>query len=172
MKLKILQSLYSFTCISKYAKLPPMKRFLILLNCFLLLCFSANAKKGNEVKIIDATTQHWVAGMPAKGQPGHGEHYVIKLYVNTSKEVSFTGLWIGGKSAPFQVQFVNSAAPKKIALGDSLLLDYNTAAVEDKSAYRGPVYYKGAARIECMIAGRPHYFIIKEFRKLPDYSGQ
>src|SRR5436190_13558896 len=90
---------------------------------FLLLVQMVFAqKKDLPVKVIEGTSQSWVSGAPG-GKAGM--KYAIKVYINTGKKVEFKNIWLGKENIPFDVEFFSLDIPKKIQLGDTLLLTYN-----------------------------------------------
>ena len=148
-----------------------MENISVFFISFLLSFLTVDAKKRQAIKVGEATVQHWAAGMPNGLRSGNGDHYLIKLYVNTAKPVEITKVWIGGKEVPCRIESFASIPPKTTAFGDSLVLDYNTADGENKNPSPTPPKYKGVAIVEYTVAGKAYYFAVKEFRKLPDYIG-
>ena len=100
---------------------------------------------------------------------------MIKVYVNTDKDVKFQNLWLGQQNVPFSVEFTNTEIPKKIMQGDTLLLVANVVNNEPSEKLlpeRPPVKYKGGAIFETLVGGKHRYFIVSRFKQLASLRGE
>jgi hypothetical protein len=123
-------------------------------------------QKALPIKVLEATSQHWISGAPG-GKTG--TKYAIKVYIRTDKRFEFVNLWLGKKNVPFDVEFYSQEIQKRIQQGDSVLLTYNEIRGESEHFNAPlPFSYKGAALIEAKVDGKRRYFIVSLLKELPD----
>ena len=137
----------------------------IFLFALLFLCQILAAQKNEvSIKIIEATSQEWVSGVPGGRS---GTNYIIKVYFVGTK-VQFTNLWIGKKNVPFEEEFFSQT--KHVAeSGDSILLTYNHInGLNDKTtdSKSRPLHFNnGAALVGYLIDGKTRYLTVKKIKK-------
>jgi hypothetical protein len=141
-----------------------------LIFLLFLAKFGLSQHKELPIKVLEATSQHWVSGAPG-GKTG--TKYSIKIYIRTDKKIEFVNLWLGNKNVPFDVEFYSIEIQKKIQQGDSILITCNEIRgdAEEMHAMRVPFKYKGAALIEATVDGKTRYFIISKIKTLPALQG-
>jgi hypothetical protein len=137
-----------------------------LIFLLFLAKFGLSQHKELPIKILEATSQHWVSGAPG-GKTG--TKYSIKIYIRTDKKVEFVNLWLGQKNVAFDVEFYSIEIQKKIQQGDSILITCNEihGDTEEAHAMRVPFKYKGAALLEATVDGKTRYFIVSKIKILP-----
>ncbi|NOZ45497.1 MAG: hypothetical protein GXO79_01820 [Chlorobi bacterium] len=147
-----------------------MKTLIILLFSFCLFgCFS------KDFKVIDATSQKWVGGIPGSGK---GTNYVIKVIsFKNNKYLHINQVWIGD-------EYYNVKALKNPALINETSFEKNDTlyikihkyirtnmlgeVVKPKATEESkvPIKYDGAALIGYTYRGKKKYKEIKTFKEL------
>ncbi len=142
-----------------------MKHILLLLFCIQTLFAFA----GGSIKLVSATTRHWVSGAPGGRQ---GETQSITVRICSKNGVVFQQLWLGDKEFNFQLE--SGKPDSKMAPGDTLTLSHSCATGEADCIGKEntlPLNYKGAALLQYTVKGKKRYLIIKKFTRVEDSRG-
>lgn len=149
-----------------------MKTSFLSISLLLSSLFLSAQKRELPIRVLDATEQFWISGAPG-GRTG--TNYSIRVYINTKAPVEFMYVWLGKENVPFNLEQMDLEIQKKIGLGDSVILFSTMVNGEKDPSFepkRLPIDYKGRALIQCQVNGKARYFIVKQFRKLSNVSGQ
>ena len=129
---------------------------------------------GPKVKLIDATSQDWIAG---RYESGRGTDFVISLKARGgSDNIRVEKLWVDGYM--YEVEAVKDLAKrsdKSFDRGDTLYVKAGKKLKPDKEGKMKQVSgknidpekeYEGAALLAYTWKGKRKYLVIKEFNEL------
>ncbi len=142
---------------------------LILASLCLFSCF------GKDFKIVEATSQKWVGGVPGSGK---GTNYLIKILpYKSSDKLQIDKIWIGNKY--FDITPLTDPKNKKstnFEKNDTLYIrihQYTRTNMQGeilktkvKEENDVPEEYEGEALLSFTYKEKRKYKVIKEFKKL------
>lgn len=142
-----------------------MRTGLILLFCVQL----SIAFAGGSLKLVSATTRHWVSGAPG-GRQGETQNITVKL---CKGGVVFEKLWLGNREVEFQLESDKPSGATGQS-GGTISLSHTCATGEADCAGKEntlPKNYKGSALLQYKVNGSTRYLIIKKFTRIEDSRG-
>jgi hypothetical protein len=157
----------------------PLKKTVLALPVLLVLAFGSFPKP--KFKLLDATSQHWTAGIAGGGS---GTDYSFKVMVQASGKIRFDSAWLNGKSFLIQAvkgkQFNPQAEYSKHDTINLRISDFvpgrkpgaNSPSENEttKPRLNPPVPYKGEALIRYYVDNKQHYYTVGQIKKLPSMN--
>ena len=154
--------------------MPTIPKTILALTVLLGLSFICFPKP--KFKLLEATSQHWTAGMAGGGS---GTDYAFKVVIQTTAKIKFDSVWLNGKA--FLIQAVKGKQFNPLSefeKNDTITLkisdlvhgrkpgESNTPNTElNKAKATPPVPYKGDALIRYTIANKKHYYSVAQIKK-------
>ena len=148
---------------------------LILLLTFSIISScggSSSALQTPYFKVVEATSQEWIAG--AKGS-GMGTTYQFKVITKTTEKVEYRTAWIGKESFSIAVKRPLENMDKPLKKGEELILESVKRVYPDQvpegmpevTKMPIPFEYEGDALILYLVDGEKKYLAIPALQKLP-----
>jgi hypothetical protein len=161
-----------------------MKKFFFLVISLAGLCSFSWFKKA-AFKLVDATSQHWTAGIPSGGS---GTEYTFRIVIETKEPIRFDSVWMADKAFPIQAVKgkvftpevslnkgdtvrlrVSDSRPGTPGAGPSGSSDVKEAPVLVKKS-TPPVHYNGDALVRYYVGSKARYYTISGIKKLEPLS--
>ncbi|MFI5149067.1 MAG: hypothetical protein ACHQRM_04990 [Bacteroidia bacterium] len=125
-------------------------------------------------RLVQATSQTWIAGIPGGGS---GTEYSFKVVIHTKETIRFDSAWMNGKGFTIQAVKGKQYDPKSMLMKNDtvdLRVSDNIAGhmpgeeqkVVSSPKINPPVALKGAALIRYYLNNKLHYFHVQSIQKL------
>lgn len=156
----------------------------LYIGCVLgLFCCTARLSEDKHpFKVLQATSQEWVAG--ARGG-GRGTTYTIQIHITSASSILFDSIWINNKRLKIDIKKGgNLQQPTTLKENDTLTLlasDYAGRTTpgrkqEEKDpaatgSVPAPISYSGAALLGYSVADTKRYYVLAHMQSLPAIYG-